>query len=240
MNENEFKEKYKKICLYKEVRISIKLLLLGLKALQEINEKNDFYHLPFLLLSSGFERLMKCMICFRHYKENNVFPNIKEIKTHNLILLKEKLIKECIPKVFADKREATKDDYEFIENNKELNRLIEVLSKFGQYARYYNLDVVVGKSKLENVEGYWQRYELELISKNKKVKTLYLMKKPVYNFVNKDIIITLERFIRALVRQFTLGDLGNEAKKCVSSINPFLFLKNEELGERDYLRNYYI
>lgn len=240
VTENEFKGKYKKFCLYQEVRISIKLLLLGFKALQGINEENNFYHLPFLLLSSGFERLMKCMVCFKYYKDNNKYPNLKQIQTHDLIFLKDKLIKECIPEAIANKREATKDDYKFIKNNKELNTLIKILSKFGQYARYYNLDVVVGISKPENVEGHWKRYELELISKNEKVKALYLKNKPIYNFVNKEIIIILERFARALVRQFTLGDLGNEVRKCVSLISPFLFFKDEELGKRNYSRNYYI
>jgi hypothetical protein len=240
MSEGEYKETYKKICLGDEVKISIKLLLLGLGALQKINEENDFYHLPFLLLSSGFERLMKCIICFKYYKEKKKFPGLKEIKGntngHDLMYLKNKVIKDCISKFMAFKREATKKDYEYISNDKDLDKLIEVLSKFGQYARYYNFDIVIGKGNpKDNVEINWKNYELDLIKDKKDLVTAYKNDEyRVYEYINKHIIIKLEKFARALVRQFTLGDLGNEAKTYTGVIVPFLFLKDDELGKRDY------
>ncbi len=53
----------KKSSLLKEVETSIKLLNKGMGDLQKISVSNDFYHAPILLLSSGFERLIKCLLC---------------------------------------------------------------------------------------------------------------------------------------------------------------------------------
>ena len=240
MSDKEYKETYKKICLGDEVKISIKLLLLGLGALQKINEENDFYHLPFLLLSSGFERLMKCIMCLKYYKENKIFPSLKKIKGntngHDLMYLKNKVIKDCISKSITFTKEVTKKDYEYISNDKNLDKLIEVLSKFGQYSRYYNFDIVIGKgSPKDNVEVNWQNYELELIKDRMDLITAYKKNEYIaYEYINNQIIIKLEKFARALVRQFTLGDLGNEAKTYTGVIDPFLFLKDDELGKRDY------
>ena len=53
----------KKISLINEVETAINLLKKGMAELQQISGANDFYHTPILLLSSGFERLIKCLIC---------------------------------------------------------------------------------------------------------------------------------------------------------------------------------
>lgn len=137
----------------------------------------------------------------------------------------------------AFKREATKKDYEYISNDKDLDKLIKVLSKFGQYARYYNFDIVIVKgSPKEDVEVSWQNYELELIKDRKDLIIAYKKNEYiVYEYINKQIIIKLGKFARALVRQFTLGDLGDEAKTYTGVIVPFLFLKDDGLGKRDYV-----
>jgi hypothetical protein len=49
----------KDIHLSEEIQTSTNLIQLGLGELQNITFENDFYYLPFQLLSSGLERLMK-------------------------------------------------------------------------------------------------------------------------------------------------------------------------------------
>ena len=58
MNENVIKDLH----LYDELLTSFKLIEIGFGEFQNMDMENDFYHLPFQLLSSGFERLMKCHI----------------------------------------------------------------------------------------------------------------------------------------------------------------------------------
>lgn len=54
----------KDIYLVDELQTAVRLIELGLGEFQNLTLENDFYHFPFQLLSSGFERLMKCHICF--------------------------------------------------------------------------------------------------------------------------------------------------------------------------------
>ena len=81
-----------------ELRTSINLIELGFGEFQNLNMTNDFYYLPFQLLSSGFERLMKCHICLGYHEANNVYPDNKFLKQcgggsgHDLLELKAKIL----------------------------------------------------------------------------------------------------------------------------------------------------
>lgn len=230
-----------KICLGEEVNISIKLLQLGFCELQKIDSENDFYHLPFLLLSSGFERLIKCIICFKFLKNEGRFPTLKEVKGssngHNLLYLKNKVINECISEKTATKRPATKADYNFISKDEDLNRIINILSEFGQYARYHNFNIVMGSKPLvQSAKDKWEEYEIEILKEDNLLSTYIKGNKldEAYEKINRKIISRLEKFARVLTRQFTLGNLGEEAKIYTGVISPFLYLRDEQIGKIDY------
>ncbi len=76
------KHKLKDIHLHNELLTSCKLIEIGFGELQNINLANDFYHLPHQLLSSGFERLMKCHICLGYYEKNNSYPKKHILKKY--------------------------------------------------------------------------------------------------------------------------------------------------------------
>ncbi len=227
-----------KLALALEVRTAIKLLRVGLGELQSIDGANDFYYLPFQLLSSGFERLMKCMICLKRQHDTGQFPATEELKTHDLLALKDRVVSECISRDTAYRRPATKDDYAYMVGDDELKRLLGMLSQFGKFARYYNLDVVTGSTKpTVDVEEKWCQYETELLNDDKKLSALSkdsTRLDELYRYLNRIIVSRLERFARALVRQFTLGDLGKEAKTYTRSISCFLCITDSELGNVDY------
>lgn len=229
------------ISFNEEILTSIRLLQLGLRELQEIGFENDFYHLPLLLLSSGFERLMKCMICLKYFDNNAKFPTSEEIKSfgHNLVNLKDKIISDCISKDTLCKRPATKQDYEFLNEDKNLDKLIKILSDFGQNARYHNLDVVGGEKTPEtDIKARLEELELQIVKRKyeddsksfKEILTNIDKKDEFYEETYTIIIRKLQRFARALVRQFTLGDLGKEARRYSGLLKPFLNLRDEELG----------
>jgi len=54
------------------------------------------------------------------------------------------------------------------------------------------------------------------------------------NTVQRWIVIILEKFVRSISRQFTLGKLGAIALQYSSTYYPFIMLTDEDLGTRNY------
>ena len=50
-------EVIRKLSLNEELNTSVRLIKLGFSEYQNLDMSNDFYYLPFQLISSGFERL---------------------------------------------------------------------------------------------------------------------------------------------------------------------------------------
>jgi len=107
----------KNLALYEELESSIKLIQLGFGEFQNLDMVNDFYHLPFQLISSGFERLMKCHICLGHFEIHGIYPapNLfaRKLK-HDLLKIKEHIIEnyfktENIPALNEDFKYITED-----------------------------------------------------------------------------------------------------------------------------------
>jgi|AntAceMinimDraft_9_1070365.scaffolds.fasta_scaffold14123_1 hypothetical protein len=237
------------IALDDEVRASINLIQTGLAELQNIDDGNDFYYLPFILLSNGLEKLLKVIICFYFWEQKGHFPTMNDFKEkkndngHNLLYLKNKVLSEY----FIANTPAIKEDLEILSNNETLNKLIYFLGEFGQYSRFYNLDVIISnpKKKSKDIKRLWEKLETDLLLADSELfnqlkKNLKnIDKEKVENIrkineqVQKKTIILLEIFARALTRQFAFGNLG-QAKRFTGTIMPFLTLMDNELGKRDY------
>lgn len=227
-------ETLKSLCLLEEIETSIKLIQIGLGELQNIDMVNNFYYLPFQLLSSGIERLMKCIICLGYLNKNSKYPHTKSIKTHDLIELKNDILKDY----FSKKVPALQEDYDFISKDQDLMKLIYLLSEFGKFARYYNLDIITGAEKPSiDVKQLWQEYETQLLL-NSDYDFEQLLDpekgKEAYEFISRELVVKIELFIRALSRQFTLGELGAKAKQFSSPVYPFLMMTDDEIGRTDY------
>lgn len=228
------------ISLAKEVYNSTMLIKKGFAELQQISGSNDFYHPPILLISSGFERLMKCIICFRHLKVDGEYPPMKVLRDagHSLDVLLQKIIEICNEFGSYDDRPATREDLDFIKNNTRLHSIIEILSGFAQGGRYYNLDIVTaGESRFEEPKDKWEELETEIVQEDPELEEL--MKDPkksdeMYQRINAILMLYLERFARALSRIFTLGELHPDAGKCYSYIDDFLNIIDGDLGTKKY------
>jgi len=232
------------IKLLDEVDISIRLIKKGFSELQQISSSNDFYHPPILLISSGFERLMKCIICYWELKENGNYPSRNRLRSkggrngHDLNILLQNIIDICNSFESYEDRPATRDDLDFIINNERLHRIIEILSGFAQGGRYHNLDVVTdGNSQFEDPKDKWEELETEIVNEDPSLSKL--MKDPkktdeMYKKINTILIIYLERFVRALSRIFTLGELHEDAARCHGFIKDFLNIMDDKLGKNKY------
>jgi len=233
-------EETRKVSLIEELETSIKLIKLGFGEYQNLDMANDFYYLPFQLISNGFERFMKCIICLGHLEKYGEFPKpvlFKNTLGHNLITLKTHIIENY----FQENSEALKCDLEYIRTDKDLEKLIVLLSEFGKYARYYNLNIVTGEEHPgEDVKTSWAAYEISYLANNKTL--IEKLKNPetsneVLSFIKQKIIEKLERFTRALSRQLTLGNLGTLAKQYSPIVYDFLTVKDTDLGKVDYRKH---
>jgi len=230
-------EVIKELSLNEELITSVRLIKLGFGEYQNLDMANDFYYLPFQLISSGFERLMKCYICFGHYEKNGKFPEpelFRNTLRHDLVKLKRHIIENY----FQVNSGALSEDLTFLKTDKDLDRLIELLSEFGKFARYFNLNVVTGEiDPGVDVKTFWEEYENSYVINDKKLlaKLTDIKKsKEVLDVITRMIIIKLERFTRALSRQFTLGKLGSLAQQYSPIVYDFLTLTDSELGNIDY------
>jgi len=231
----------KEFCLEEELFTSTKLIEIGFGELQNLDLSNDFYHLPFQLISSGLERLMKCHICVGYFEQNGSYPDSKYLKAcggekgHDLLKLKATILDSYF-NLFSIP--ALKDDYDFLNNDEDLKRLIYLLSEFGKYARYYNLDVITAATKPSiDVQSLWSKYELDLVKSNPiwydKLMDVTATQ-DIINFINREIIIKLERFVRSICRQFTIGKLGEKALQHSTHLTKFICLSDDNLGNTDY------
>jgi len=234
----------KNLHLYDELLTSSKLIEVGFGEFQNMDFKNDFYHLPFQLLSSGFERLMKCHICLGTHEKTGKYPEFSELKKcgggngHDLGELKKTILTIHFK---TNNIPALKEDLDFLTNNKELDQLIYLLSEFGKFARYYNLDVVTANKKPSiDVQSLWKEYEMGILTSNpnlmKKFENIELHQE-VINTIQRRIIVILEKFVRSISRQFTIGKLGAIALQYSSIYYPFIMLREDELGTKNYRQN---
>ena len=230
-------ESLKDVYLEDELRTSVRLIELGLGELQNLDLVNDFYFLPFQLLSGGFERLMKCHICLGHHEIHNCYPDSTEIEKykHNLVKLKNKILASFFS---VHGIPALQEDLDFLTQDMALDKLISLLSEFGKNARYHNLDVITGKAKpSEDVKKRWEAYENDILKLHPhlldKLENIEAATE-VLDFITREIIIKLERFIRAICRQFTMGRLGKKALQQSSTLHQFILLDDSKLGNRDY------
>ena len=240
MTESSLKDLY----LHDELNASFKLIKLGFGEFQNLDSINDFYHLPFQLLSSGLERLMKCFICLGYYEVHNEYPDSKYLKNcggrngHDLNELKNNILfnyfkTQEIPVLEIDKK--------FIKEDTDLKELIYLLSEFGKYARYHNLDIITSAIKPSiDVKRLWEKYETDIVlSDSNLLEKLsdFEYEKEVHSFVTQFIISKLEIFIRGISRQFTLGQLGEKAQQFSTVYYDFILLKDDKIGTIDYRKN---
>ncbi|PJJ07941.1 hypothetical protein CLU83_1164 [Flavobacterium sp. 1] len=228
----------KYFALLEELETSSKLIILGLGELQNLNAVNDFYFLPFQLLSQGFERFMKSYICIAYKNIHDKYPNHNYIKNlgHNL----ESLLKEILENYYVDfQRSQYKADIKFLKENDDLKELLFIISEFGKKSRYYNFDLITDNKNIPlNTKELWENFENKYLFEDEKLLNKLMdleQNHEVFDKLNSIIIIAFEKFISALSRQFIFDCLGDKAKgMAVSSFYDFGRLYEKDFGNKDY------
>jgi len=233
----------KLISLSDELETSHNLLVAGFGALQEIDMGNTFYHLPHQLMASGFERVMKCYISLVHRGRTGAYPDQNAMKAlgHDLTSLLDEI---CTSHFGGTSRPFVRSDHEFIRTDHVARECIRILSLFGRFGRYYNLDIVAGSGKNPvDPAAEWKELETEAVDPIPYSSSTEKMQRDYYPRVNAYLIAKMERVVRAIAMQFTIGDhqdpdglLGKLAHWYANFRN----LNDSELGETDYRRSVHI
>jgi hypothetical protein len=229
--------------LHDELHTSVRLIKMGLKEVRKIDGGNDFYHPLMMTLASGIERLMKVIICFHIHETTGTFPSAypwefkKKKKGHDLVFLLGHIINHCFSDDYLKRIPVAKDDIDYLRNDKHVLELVRILSDFGQSARYYNLDLIKGQKTYGSPKDEWQKLE-SIIFREKpdwqKLIDTDLNLDETFKYINQEIIIRLEIFLRSLSRLFSIGGLGQKAKQYSSAVFPFVQLSDEQLGKTEY------
>lgn len=230
------------VMIGEELLSGVRLLKTGLRELNRIDGSTDFFHLPILLLASGFERVMKTVICCHHletagdYPTRAVFP--KGRRGHDLVLLLKQITRDCFSDTYLARIPAAKADITFLRTDPKLSAIVQILSDFGQSARYYNLNVVLGeRDPGSSPDDEWQNLEMEILKEDP--SWTHRIGDPkesgsIYRQINTALTVQCEKLARALARLFTIGGLGSQAKQISPHTHHFLFLLDGQLGKTDY------
>jgi hypothetical protein len=228
----------KKIKLGEELENSCKQIIAGIKELQTTVQDTDYYFIAFQLLDNGFERLLKCVICYGWLEQYNKFPTVNQIKGHDINVL----LQNFLNNYFSQATSELKQDYKFLSTNKDAKIIIKSLSEFGNYGRYHNLNVVTGVEKTVDITEIWDKLQMDYIRRKPqliKKMTIQPDLEFVENEVTKYVVSIIEKITRATVRQFTLGKLGNEPNKYIGFYSHFLYLKDTDIGNTNYYDKFF-
>jgi hypothetical protein len=222
-----------------ELDTAAKLNRHGIQALHNLDPANDFHHLPMQLLSQGFERLLKVTYAMAVREQSGAMPTTSTIKRsfrHDLVKLNDALVEIASSVEAYVSRPAVREDLDFLSEDAELRRILELLSTFGTWSRYYNLGVLLDPSSAQAKDDpalAWQAIESEAL--RRMPDGLDRLGEPLeqdklFEEIYEEISRPLDRFLRAISRMWTLGPLGADGKRFMGLVKESLFLHDEDLG----------
>ena len=236
-------ELQKFFCILEELESSRDLIKSGFGHLQEIDMGNTFYHLPHQLMASGLERFMKCYVLLMNDGRHGSYPDNEYVKRlgHDL----QKLLKLIYANFYGGTERAwVQRELHFVTTDSVLADCIRILSLFGRKARYYNLDVVSGVRNVPiDPKEEWTALESRVEDIAPFLRSREALHREYYPRVHSRLIARIERLVRALAMQFTLGgheDRNGTIGRLSSVYSEFRGMRDEELGTIDYRRSVHI
>jgi hypothetical protein len=229
------------VALLDELESATKLIDLGVGELHKIDGANDYYHLPLQLLSQGLERFLKLTYVMAQIGSKGSPPTLRRMSRHyghELLPLTEDLVNLVEQSAEYATRPAVQDDIDFIRSDRDLRRVLEMLSAFGKEGRYHRLDELLGAASADSdSDPYrrWAAFELEVVQRHEdwperggSVEDSADLHRDIATYIAGRV----DRFARAIARMWTLGALPGEARRYSGLLKPFLFLRDEALGAR--------
>ena len=205
---------------------SAKLVISGLRELNQEGAANDYFHLPILLVSTGIERFLKATIGQNElglvFKSgsgggNQLRPLLRQITTN------------YYSDEFLRQNPAVADEIRILKHDDRILKLVDTFADFSMGARYYNLNILEGMEP----PGACQEDELEKLR-------MEIMEESDSKNVDKEICyritVSCELFMRALCRLAAMETNSGSSNRISGAVRHFLSLADEQLGTTDYSR----
>ena len=147
----------------------------------------------------------------------------------------------CTKHYGGTQRALVHQDLAFIRTDPVLNDCVRTLSLFGKTGRYYNLDVVAGAGHVPmDPRAEWEALESRMEDPIPYLGDVQRLHREYYPRVNSGLIARMERLVRAIAMQFTLGghaDPGGELRRLSVVYQEFGNLRDDQFGTVDYRRS---
>lgn len=223
-----------------EVEASFKFItagLLNLKAQTAIVSNN---HVPLQLLSAGFERLLKIMLLIKDKHLTGKFPELQKAKTrftsydngHGIEKMLDELIEYSTTVDFMLKIPMVVEDIDFIKNDKDFRKFLNIITQFSIQQRYYYIDTIILEKQNEN-QNPFSMFKGFIWSFEEGVDVTKQSYDEEDALKIRNAIVCIEKGIRAITRFFThgFGDLGQQY---YNNFSIFIILNDKELGSLKY------
>lgn len=225
-----------------ELLTAVRLVSSGLGQLRLLDDgASDFYHLPVLALQTGLERWFKISICYLHLEQHRVFPPATRFprsrKGHDIF----PLVKDIAVSAYTPELEARlpdlKLDREFL-SSPSLRRCISTLSLFGQFSRYYHLDMVLAQAPTyATAEMDWDDLVTATLKDDPDLEQRFWdanRNSDALREAQQKTRANIARCGRALARLLAWGALGDEAVRHGGYVDRFLRLGDGELATAQF------
>lgn len=234
------------LALDDETRIAADVIAAGVHELRRIDESNDRVFAPMLLLSVGFERLLKLTLVLYELARSGKVPSSKALrqhggrKGHDLAALTSAVVARGGSDEQLLRRPACKDDLPFLREDEVLTYAVATLAEFGTTSRYYHLDTLLdsagsdtaltGLERLDPLAA-WGALEQALVARHHDRSRDSGPDSPSFDYaiVATESTALFQRYARAISRMWTLGSLGATARQFSGHLYPFIMLRDEDL-----------
>lgn len=226
----------KQFALVYETGTAVMLLRSGLGHLQQCSHSTHPYHVPLVLLSLGFERLMKVVLCLHTNVSKGTWPDDAQLRGtwgHKLVAMRDEIIAVL---------ESEGCDGENLPNGKvvcelqdaEARRLLQLLADFAHpEGRYFHLNIV-GTPQREAywVESKWLTATLDLRAPN----NADIQPNGLYRIRGAEqVVAVLEKLARALCQALVgIAVYLGPADGYRGLVAHFHGLQDARLGQTDY------
>ena len=238
----KIKQNTKALATIDEVNTAIILIKKGLIEIRNMKSiKSPAYkHIPLLLLSNGFERLLKCLLIFLYYKLNFIFPRymenfFKEYNNgHGLDLMFEEVLRTAKDSLIKMSPPLKRKEIQFLESDKNVKDLFKILSLYANSSSNYDVDVVISEDHPpKNLSEEFEKFREDLYMQ---------LNYPINEFLshtdklNKHTIYIIARITKALCLCYTHPDFGYIASMHSSEVSDFTSIRTD----KDYKKMNYL